>query len=312
MRDGADMLAIEETRPAADDEEARRVDVTVVIPAYNEERGLAESLEVVHEVLESTGRSFEIIVVDDGSADRTAEIAAELPCRLIRQPRNMGYGAALKRGFREARSEIVIITDADGTYPAEEIPALFEQAETHDMVVGSRTGRNVHIPLVRRPAKWALRKLASYLAGYPIPDLNSGLRLIRRADVARFSHILPNGFSFTTTITLALLCNGMGVAYVPIDYKKRLGKSKIRPVDAWHFLVLSLRVAVLFNPLKVFLPVGALVAVGGMLKLTYDLTVGNLSETAVTCFLTTVIIWAVGLLADQNSRLGIDREPWGE
>lgn len=306
------MMTLEQSEKAKDRSESPSVDVSVVIPAYNEENGLAGSLEIVHDVLQKTGRTFEIIVVDDGSSDRTAEIAEGLPCRLLRQPRNKGYGAALKRGIRDARSEMIIITDADGTYPADQIPALLEKAATHDMVVGARVGKNVHIPLVRRPAKWALRQLASYLAGYPIPDLNSGLRLMRRSDVARFAHILPNGFSFTTTITMSLLCNGMGVTYVPIDYARRIGKSKIRPVDAWHFLVLSLRVAVLFNPLKVFLPLGLAVFLGGAVKLAYDLTIGNLSETAVMCFLTALIIWAVGLLADQNSRLGIDRERWGQ
>jgi glycosyltransferase involved in cell wall biosynthesis len=287
-----------------------RVDVTVVIPAYNEEDAIAAEIDHVHKVLEETGKTFEIIVVDDFSTDKTADIAETKPCRVIRQHRNMGYGASLKRGFRAARSEYVIITDADGTYPAEEMPKLLERADDHDMVVGARIGENVHIPLIRRPPKWVLRVLASYLAGEKIPDLNSGMRLIRRSHVARFAHILPSGFSFTTTITLSLLCSELDVGYVTIDYKKRIGASKIRPTHAYHFLMLILRVIVLFNPLKVFLPLGAVTFLAGLAKFSYDVTKENLSESAIMFIIASVVIWALGLLADQNSRLGLDREMW--
>ncbi len=290
--------------------ETAKPEITVVIPAYNEENAVAAEVRHLNEVLDATGLSYEIIVVDDGSIDATAARAESERCRLVRQPRNMGYGASLKRGFREARSELVVITDADGTYPAEAIPDLVAAAGDHDMVVGSRTGENVHIPIERRPAKWFLRVLASYLAGFRIPDLNSGLRVIRREHVRRFAHILPNGFSFTTTITLALLCNDMSVGYLPIDYKKRIGDSKIRPSHAYRFLLLILRVMMLFNPLKIFLPLGALVGAVGLGKLVYDIRLQNLSESAVMCLIAALLIWCVGLLADQNSRLGMDRETW--
>lgn len=306
------LLELRETTTETGTDTAERVDVTVVIPAYNEEGAIAAEIDHLHSVLETLDRTYEIIVVDDGSADKTAEIAETKPCRVIRQPRNMGYGASLKRGFRAARSELVIITDADGTYPAEEIPKLLEQIEAYDMVVGARIGDNVHIPLIRRPPKWFLRMLASYLAGRLIPDLNSGLRVIRRSHVKRFAHILPSGFSFTTTITLSLLCNELSIGYVPIDYKKRIGSSKIRPSHAYHFLMLILRVTVLFNPLKVFLPLGLVTFVVGLGKFGYDVTKENLSESAVMCILAAVILWALGLLADQNSRLGLDRETWSD
>ncbi len=295
---------------AAPSSEAPIPQLTVVIPAYNEENALGPEIDRLCSVLAEAGITHEIIVVDDGSTDGTADVARSKNCRLIRLPRNHGYGAALKKGFAAARSELVAITDADGTYPAEALPEMVRAAEEYDMVVGARTGDSVHIPLVRRPAKWFLRKLASWLSGFKIPDLNSGLRVIRRSLVRRYAHILPQGFSFTTTISLALLCNGFSVKYLPIDYRRRIGDSKIRAGHAWDFLLLILRVIVLFNPLKVFLPMGALAALVGLGKFAYDVTKENLSESAVMCLLTALLLWAIGLLADQNARLGLDRETW--
>ena len=198
-----------------------------------------------------------------------------------------------------------MITDADGTYPAKEIPALLERAEQYDMVVGARVGANVAIPFARRPAKWFLTKLASYLAGRPIPDLNSGLRVLKRRHVKRFEHVLPSGFSFTTSITLASLCSDLLVAYHPIDYLERTGQSKIRAAHALEFTILILRTIVYFNPLRVFLPLGAVFFAGGMVKFVYDLFIGNLSETAVLGFLGGTLLWAVGLLSDQIARTGL-------
>jgi glycosyltransferase involved in cell wall biosynthesis len=258
--------------------------------------------------MESSGKNYEIVVVDDGSCDRTAAIAAELPCRLLRQSENRGYGAALKRGIAAARSELCVIIDADGTYPAADIPRLLAAAADHDMVVGARTGPQVRVPWTRRPAKWFLRQLASYQAERPIPDLNSGFRVLRRSQVQRFAHILPAGFSFTTTITLALLCNDYRVGYVPIDYGARVGRSKIVPADAYRFLLLILRAIVLFNPLRVFLPLGFLLFLAGVAKIVEDLIIGNLSESAVMAVLGAILVWCFGLLADQNARLSLPRD----
>lgn len=286
------------------------LDLSIVIPAFNEEGAIGPEVDHLHEVMKPSGLSYEIIVVDDGSRDRTYEIAKTKDCIVLRQPQNRGYGAALKRGIAKARSEFVVITDADGTYPADQIPLLYAKRGEFDMVVGSRTGEDVNIPLIRRPPKWVLNKLSSYLVGSKIPDLNSGLRLMRKTHVKRFVHILPNGFSFTTTITLSLLSNGLSVGFHPINYGKRVGNSKIRPGHAYEFTMLILRVIVLFNPLKVFLPMGLMWFVMGLAKLAYDITLDNLSESAVMAFLTAIIIWAIGLLADQNARLNLDRNQW--
>jgi glycosyltransferase involved in cell wall biosynthesis len=284
--------------------------VSVVIPALNEAGAIASTIRSVREVLERTSRPFEVVVVDDGSTDGTGDIARREGADVVWSlPENQGYGAALKAGIARARYDLIVIIDADGSYPIESIPVLLERAAAYDMVVGARTGKSVAIPIERKPAKWVLGRLASYLAGRQIPDVNSGLRVMRRELVKRFEHLLPSGFSFTTTITLAALCNGYLVYYHPIDYHPRIGESKIRPVHAFEFLLLIIRTIVYFNPLKVFLPMGAVFFIGGFLKFIYDLFLENLSETAIMGLLTAAILWGVGLLADQISRLGLRNTP---
>jgi glycosyltransferase involved in cell wall biosynthesis len=281
--------------------------VSVVIPAFNEADHIAEEIIAVRDALDRADWRFEIIVVDDGSTDGTAAEAAATGVAIVRHRRNLGYGAALKRGIMAARYDWILITDADGTYPAEAIGPLLEEAPGNDMVVGVRTGEFVRMPVQRRLAKWFLRRLASYLAGQRLADLNSGLRLMRRELVERYDHLLPQGFSFTTTITLAAACNGDRVQDVPIDYGERRGRSKMRPWHFYDFVLLILRTIIFFNPLKVFIPLGLVLALAGTGKFVYDLTRNNLSESAVLAFLAALIIWAVGLLADQNARIAMQR-----
>jgi glycosyltransferase involved in cell wall biosynthesis len=284
--------------------------VTLLVPAYDEEQGIAAVVE--HLAALELGRPVELLVVDDGSSDGTPavleELAARLPrLRVIRHRRNKGYGAALKTGFAAARHEIVVITDADGTYPLERVAELIEKVdEGAEMAVGARRGGEVHIPLVRRPAKAALRVLASFLAGETIPDLNSGLRAIRRGLVQRYRPILPDGFSFTTTITLAALTNHDLVEWVDVDYKKREGRSKIRPIrDTLGFAGLIVRTILLFNPLKVFYPAAALLALAFLAFLVHDLFIEeppNLGDKTVLMFVAFVQVLSIGLLADLIER----------
>ncbi|MEO1087948.1 MAG: glycosyltransferase family 2 protein, partial [Acidobacteriota bacterium] len=239
--------------PAAPSLDAPPLDVagvSLLVPAYNEEHGLESVLRSVESALESTGLDYEIVVVDDGSSDSTAQAAVGDRVRLIRHPSNRGYGAALKSGLRHARFPVIAITDADGTYPSERLPELLERLVEHnaDMVVGRRSLGRVAIPWVRRPAKWILGRLADFACGRSIPDVNSGLRVFRRDTALLFYSLFPDGFSFTTTITLAMESNAFAVHYVPIEYHRRIGRSKIRPIsDTLNFLHLILRIALYFS-----------------------------------------------------------------
>jgi glycosyltransferase involved in cell wall biosynthesis len=279
--------------------------VSIIIPAYNEEGAITEGIREVVAVMDASNIEYELIVVDDGSSDRTAELAKAEGVQVILQPENQGYGAALKAGVAKSKYEVVVITDADGTYPADQIPVLVSQLEGYDMVVGARVGANVAIPLIRKPAKWFLGKLASYLAGRPIPDLNSGLRVMRKPLIRRFIHLLPQGFSFTTTITLSALCSGSLVKYSKIDYHARIGESKIRPGHAFDFLLLIVRTIVYFHPLKIFLPLGGVFFASGIAKLVYDIYIGNLSESALLGSFGAAGLWSVGLLSDQISKVAM-------
>lgn len=279
------------------------VDVAVIIPAFNERDGVGPTIDRVRASLTATPLAFEIVVVDDGSTDGTAEEAEQHDVRVIRQRENRGYGAALKAGILQSRSDYVVIIDADGTYPPEMIPALLGRMYDADMVVGARAADDTSIPRIRRPAKKFLSLLAGYLAERRIPDLNSGLRLMRRSVLMEFLHVLPSGFSFTTTITLSLLCTKHRVEYLPIACAPRVGSSKLRPKEFTAFIMLVLRTVVLFNPLRVFLPLGGSLFLLGVVKFVYDLVVWNLSETTVMAFLAAIIVWSVGLLADMIARL---------
>lgn len=287
--------------------------VSFVIPAYNEERGIKDVLLGLVQSVETLNLDlpWEIIVVNDGSDDRTGEEIREVESdkiRLITHEYNRGYGAALKTGIHNARHPWILITDADGTYPDSAVGEILEHRDQYQMVVGARTGAKAEVPLIRRPPKWVLRRLASYLARRDIPDLNSGLRLMRRDVVERYAHILPNGFSFTTTITLAMLSEGLRVKYVEIDYFKRKGTSKIRPIyDTLNFLQLIIRTIMYFEPLRVFIPMSMFFLVG-----SFAVGVGSylwldklLDSTTVLLFVTGVQLLAIGMLADiVNKRLG--------
>ncbi len=246
-------------------------ETSVIIPAFNEEKAIGSQVNKIRQVLTSHNIKHEIIVVDDGSEDLTAKQATKARAHVLRLPENQGYGMALKTGILAAKYEKIIIIDADETYPADQIPNLIAKLETADMVVGARIGEKVHIPLLRRPAKWILGFLATRIAGKAIPDLNSGLRIFRLKCVKQYFHILPNGFSFTTTITLAMLGDGYRVVYHPIDYHKRVGKSKIVPRNFIDFIILVLRMAMLFQPLKVFIPVAFLCIILGVFKMVLDI-----------------------------------------
>lgn len=283
--------------------------VSVIIPAYNEGKALGPVMEQLRSVLlNMQAKEWEIIVVDDGSIDDTLEVANKQDAvTVLHHDMNRGYGAALKSGIRQSKYNLICITDADGTYPNERIPDLVDRASNgqFDMVVGSRTGDNVNIPLIRKPAKWAIGRLANYVAATSIPDLNSGLRVFRRDTCLKFFGLLPDGFSFTTTITLAMLQSGYRLQFVPIDYHKRVGKSKIRPVrDVLNFTQLVLRIALYFAPLKIFLPFsGFVVLLAVAWALFTHIMMGKLADVSTLVIASTgVQIAVIGMLAELINR----------
>lgn len=280
--------------------------VSVIIPAFNEELGVAQVVASIKQLLSNEGYTTEVIVVDDGSTDATFTHAASAGARVLKHNSNRGYGASLKTGIAAAKHDTIVITDADGTYPASHIPDLLAELTFADMVVGARIGTYVRIPFVRRPAKWVLNRLANYLADAHIPDLNSGLRAFRRDVVTQYFSILPNQFSFTTTITLAMHCDRYAISYLPINYMARKGKSKIVPWDAGSFLVLILRTAMLFRPFRVFLPLVLLCLLYGIVKMLIDFThQPNISASALLAMVSALLILLIGMLGDAiATRLG--------
>ena len=289
---------------ASDPREAYEgLSLSVVIPAYNEERALRPTVDDVRASLDPLGIPYEIIVVDDGSKDGTRAEAMASGATVDWNEVNSGYGATLKRGVRRAQHEYIAIIDADGTYPARYLPEMLALCRDQDMIVGNRGAGMKNVPLIRKPPKFILNTLASFLAERRIPDLNSGLRVFRRTELIPFLPLLPQNFSFTTTITLCMSCNGKRMRYLPIQYGKRVGQSKMRPRDFINFIILILRVITLFNPLRVFIPLGLMLIALGTGKLIYDIFMDNLSETTVFAYLAAIIIWSFGLLADMVSRL---------
>jgi len=250
--------------------------VSIIIPSYNEEDGIINVISEIETLLGEKNIKCEIIIVDDGSTDKTAEKVRSTNAILVQHQENKGYGAALKTGIKSSNYEKIAIIDADGTYPVKYLVDLIPIIENYDMVVGSRTGKNVNIPLIRRPAKWALNKLANFLTNYQIPDLNSGLRLFRKRSLVKFIHILPDGFSFTTTITIGMLTSNHNIKYIPIDYNKRIGKSKIRPIyDTLNFISLITKMVIYFKPLRVLMPIGIFLLIIDLAKVIYDIQLYN-------------------------------------
>ncbi len=278
-------------------------DLSVVIPAYNEEKSIASTLADVRSALDGAGISHEIVVVDDGSSDGTVQAARDcgVPCRVLEQETNRGYGASLKVGVRHSSADVVVITDADGTYPNEKIPEMYRHLVDKgcDMVVGARTGEKVHVPLLRRPAKWCLTRLAVFLSRRPIPDLNSGLRVFSKELFRRFEAFFPSGFSLTSTITIAALVNDYSVHFQPINYHPREGKSKIQPIrDTMRFVRTIVSTVMYFAPLRIFFPIIAAFFLATVASLAYDLYLLNLNERTLVLGGVFAVLLTIGLLAD--------------
>jgi glycosyltransferase involved in cell wall biosynthesis len=282
-------------------------DVTVVLPVYNEKGHLRAEIDRIRDALNASPYSFEIIVVDDGSDDGSGDQLREIDgIRLIQFSQNRGSGSARKAGSHAARGKVIVWTDADMTYPNHEIPKLVKELDGYDQVVGARTSEQGTHKVARVPAKWLIRRLASYLVEFKIPDLNSGLRAFR-ADVGRqYLNQLPAGFSCVTTLTLSFLANGYSVKYVPIEYSERAGTSKFHWwKDTKRYVTQVVRMVLSYNPLRVFMPLaGALLFVGAG-KLLYDAIRYDLRVTTNTLLILFAAfqLFVIGLLADLIVRL---------
>jgi glycosyltransferase involved in cell wall biosynthesis len=275
--------------------------VSIVIPVFNEERAVRKTVEHIIEVMDSTGTEYEIIAVNDKSTDRSKEILETIEkVKLINNRMNQGYGRSLKNGIEKSNYDWILIIDADGTYPVRDIPRLIKHCPEHDMVIGARVGKHVSIPLLRRPAKLFLRLLANYISPIKIPDINSGLRIFKKEIALKHWNILPQRFSFTTTITLACATRGeYSIKYIPINYYKRKGKSSMRPLkDFVKFLNLTLKLCLYFKPLKVFVPIGLFLSMlGFILGLYRVINFLDVSESSIFLILSGLQILFMGFLA---------------
>jgi len=285
---------------------------SVVIPCYNEALAVSKTAKEIYSSLKTWEENediqlcFELIFVNDGSTDDTSEKLSILEryyenLNVIDSKVNFGYGASLKKGILAAKYDSIVITDADGTYPNERIPELIKGLEKNDMVIGARIGKNVQIPTLRRPVKWLLLQYARWMSKADIKDLNSGLRSMKKDMVFRFWNMLPNAFSFTSTITLSMHIEGLNVSYLPIDYHARIGNSSIKPVqDTLRFFSLVLRTVMYFKPLQILGTIGLVMLFGSIcIGITGKMFLGEVPDViSVSMFSTGSIFIGLGLLGD--------------
>jgi len=275
--------------------------LSIVIPAKNESRAIGQ-------VVESARRHYpdaQVIVVDDGSTDDTAEVARRAGAEVLRHPESLGNGAAVKSGARAAKGELIAFMDGDGQHDATELAPLMERiAQGYDMAIGARNAGS-HANVGRLWANGIYNVVASWLTGRRIPDLTSGFRLVRADLFKRFLYLLPNGFSYPTTITMAFLRAGFPICFEPIPVAKRIGKSHIRPVrDGLRFMVIIFKIATLYSPLKIFLPVSVLFfATGAGWYLHTFMTIGRFTNMSMLLFSASVIVFLIGLISEQITSL---------
>lgn len=277
-------------------------DVSIVLPVYNESGHLVDEIDRIKRAMDASDYSYEIIVVDDGSHDGSLEIARDLDnVRVISFTENRGPGAARKIGTEAARGQVVVWTDVDMSYPNDEIPRLVKELNGYDQVVGARTSEEGSHRFARVPAKWVIRRLAEYLAQTEIPDLNSGFRAFRANVAGQFLHLLPDGFSHVTTITMAFLSNGYSVKYIEIDYAPRAGESKFHWYDdTKRYLQQLTRMIMMWNPLRVLGPAATVLLLIGSAKLIFDVFDKDfrLATNTLLVFFAAMALFVVGLLAD--------------
>ncbi len=278
--------------------------VSVVIPAYNEEGAIAKTVSDIKRLYPD----FEVIVVDDGSRDRTQAEAKRAGAKVIVHPYNIGNGAAVKTGIRNATGDYVVLMDGDGQHAPADIRRLLEHAEKFDLVVGARSSAS-QASMQRRVANWLYNKLASYVGKFPIRDLTSGFRVFHRKTVMRYLYLFPNTFSYPTTSTLAYLRSGLTIKYVPIKAHARIGKSKIKLLrDGSRFIIIIIRIATLFSPLRIFIPLSLLFFLLGMGYYTYTFAhYHRFTNMSALLLLDSMIVFLMGLISEQITQMRYDR-----
>ena len=286
-------------------------EISIIMPAKNEAEGIGPVVAKVREVLDGLGRPYEIIVVDDGSSDQTAEKAHEAGAVVLCHPYNIGNGAAVKTGIRYARGSVLVMLDADGQHPPEQIPRLLEMVEKYHMVVGARNAESdtsVHRNLANRIYNF----FASYVCGRRIEDLTSGFRAVRAGVAKEFVTLLPNTFSYPSTITLATVRSGYSLAYLPIKGAKRHAnsKSKIRLLrDGSRFFLIIFKITTLFSPMKIFLPVSIVTFLTGVGYGLYKIFMldGRYGPTSQMMIVFSMLMFLIGLVSEQITQLRFDR-----
>lgn len=285
---------------------ADRFQTSIVIPVFNEAENLQQVLEKIQALALTNA---EIVVVDDGSTDGSAQVALNAGATVVRHPYNVGNGAAIKSGIRAARGRWLLFMDGDGQHQPEDIPKLLREAHKYHMVVGARA-KGSKLRLHRNFANSVYNLLASYVTQFPVKDLTSGFRVLERLDALRFIDLLPNTFSYPTTLTMAFLRSGLTIKYVPIRTLYRSGQSKIRLVqDGIRFLLIITKIATLFSPLRVFLPVSVFFFGTGLANYVYTyMTYGRLTNMSVFMWTSGVIIFMLGLVSEQIAALRMERQ----
>ena len=284
--------------------------VSLILPTYNEEDNLKSTLDEVIEFMNSNFKDYEIIVVNDASKDKTPSILDEYNnITVLHHPYNKGNGASVKTGIRNSKKDHVIMMDSDGQHNINDIISIVELLDIYDCVVGARTKDSegsIHRNLANSFYNW----LATYVTNVKIHDLTSGYRGFRTNIIKKFLYLFPNGFSYPTTSTLAIIKAGYNLKYHPIVVKKRKGKSKIRLFrDGFRFLLIIVKITILFSPLKIFLPISLVFIASGFFHMLYKMFVLNMRYTQFTTFIISVgvIIFLIGLLSEQISTLRYDK-----
>lgn len=281
--------------------------ISVILPSYNEEASIAPVIQGIHATLKN--EDYEIIVVDDGSTDKTMSIAMDNNARVVKNPYNIGNGAAIKAGIRASEGSILVFMDSDGQHDPEEIPKLLKLVGPYDMVVGARMGHK-NSSAHRRWANIFYNYFASYMIGRKIYDLTSGFRAIKAEVAKKFSYLLPNTFSYPSTITMALFRAGYSVKYIPIEARKRVGTSKINIIrDGTRFVLIIIKIATFFSPLRVFVPVSLSLFTVGVGYALFKIIVLHTRYTPFSVLLinTSVIIFFMGLISEQIAQLRFEK-----